>query len=299
MENEINNKYKDRLFCRIFSDPAHKESLLKLFNVLNGTSYENADDLEINTLEDVVYMNMKNDVSCVVENHMALFEQQSTINPNMPLRGFMYFGRLYKKYFRDDTSPLYGKKLIKIPTPKFFVLYNGKSKAPDNKLYHLSDAFMIPDDSKEFEWTARFININPGHNDELVKACKLLSDYSVFVAKVREFIYDGHEATDAVEKSIDNLAEGTLKDYLITHRAEAKDLMLTEYNEEKVMEILKEQYKEEGFDEGVAKGTLDTVLKYVSRHLITPEQGAEDLGISVEQLLSDMKKNGYDTDKLS
>ncbi|MCR5501921.1 MAG: hypothetical protein K6F53_02840 [Lachnospiraceae bacterium] len=103
----INNNYKDRFFRKLFGDPAHKKNLLSLYNALNGTSYEDASDLEINTLEDFIFMKMKNDVSCILDGSMMMAEHQSTLNPNMPVRGFLYFGMLYDKYlapFGDRVS---------------------------------------------------------------------------------------------------------------------------------------------------------------------------------------------------
>ena len=55
-----NMKYKDRVFRMIFGYEKYKENLLELFNALNDTNYTNPDDLEINTLDDVFYMKMKN-----------------------------------------------------------------------------------------------------------------------------------------------------------------------------------------------------------------------------------------------
>lgn len=90
-------KYKDRVFRMIFGYEKYKENLLELFNVLNDTNYTNPDDLEINTLDDVFYMKMKNDVSCIIDNRIAVYEHQSTWSYNMPLRGFRYTAELYNK----------------------------------------------------------------------------------------------------------------------------------------------------------------------------------------------------------
>lgn len=115
----IRQNYKDTLFRKLFGDPENKKELLSLFNALNGTAYTNEDDLEITTIGDVVYMSMKNDVSCILDCYMGLFEHQSTFNPNMPLRGLLYFGKLYDKYVVENECNLYGSTLIKIPTPRY------------------------------------------------------------------------------------------------------------------------------------------------------------------------------------
>ena len=71
----VNRKHKDRLFQRVFAD---KKDLLDLYNAINGTDYTDPDELEITTLEDVIYMSMKNDMSFIVSSTLNLYEHQST-----------------------------------------------------------------------------------------------------------------------------------------------------------------------------------------------------------------------------
>ena len=89
----VNREHKDRLFKIIFQE---KSDLLCLYNAINGTTYDNPDDLTITTMEDVIYISMKNDVSFLVDCRMNLYEHQSTYNPNMPLRGMFYFSKYSK-----------------------------------------------------------------------------------------------------------------------------------------------------------------------------------------------------------
>ena len=124
----INRTYKDRLFKIIFED---KKELLSLYNALTGKNYQNPDELEINTIDDVIYMHLKNDMSFILDDWQNLFEQQSTFNPNQPLRGFFYFADLYKvKYF---GKKIYSTRLLKIPTPQYIVFYNGTMNMPDKR----------------------------------------------------------------------------------------------------------------------------------------------------------------------
>ena len=125
----------------LFGYPKYKKNLLELFNALNGTNYEDENELEINTIEDTIYMGMKNDVSCIIQSNMAMYEQQSTWNPNMPLRGILYSARLFSKYIKTNELNIYNEKLIKIPTPQYYVFYNGKKKIGDKVILKLSDAF--------------------------------------------------------------------------------------------------------------------------------------------------------------
>ena len=120
----VNKKYKDRLFCLLFGNGEYKDNVLSLYNALCHTSHTNTEDIQIYTIDDVIYIKMKNDVSILLDSFLYLWEQQSTFNPNMPIRGFMYFGKMYDRYITENSLNIYGKMLIKLPTPRYTVLYN-------------------------------------------------------------------------------------------------------------------------------------------------------------------------------
>ena len=105
----INTKYKDRLFSFIFGRPERKEWTLSLYNAVNDTHYTDPDSIEFTTMEDAVYMGMKNDVSFILCQVMNVYEQQSTYNPNMPVRQLMYAAKLYDKYIQQKKLNIYGK----------------------------------------------------------------------------------------------------------------------------------------------------------------------------------------------
>ena len=116
--NNVNKEYKDRLFAFIFGREENKRWTLSLYNSINGTSYTDEDDIEITTMSDTVYMGMKNDVSFLISDMLNLYEQQSTYNPNMPVRQLMYLGRQYDKYIKKTKQNIYGSKLMHLPVPK-------------------------------------------------------------------------------------------------------------------------------------------------------------------------------------
>ena len=182
MKNTINVRqtHKDRPFCNLFSK---KENALSLYNALNGTDYKNENELEIVTLEDALYLTMKNDVAVCLCDSINLWEQQSSVNPNMPLRGLMYFSKEYEGWLSANQKYIYGEKLVKIPAPKFYVLYNGEKQMPEREEYRLTDAFEHP--SPGYEWTAYMVNINSGNNPQLMKRCKVLNDYTEFITQIR------------------------------------------------------------------------------------------------------------------
>ena len=135
-----NRKYKDELFRFIFHD---KRDLLSLYNAVNGTDYKNPDDLEINTLENVIYLKMKNDLSFLIGASMNLYEHQSTWNPNMPLRGLLYFAELYERYINSMGYRLSGNTRIPLPFPNYIVFYNGLEKEAEQMELRLSEAFEV------------------------------------------------------------------------------------------------------------------------------------------------------------
>ena len=244
-KSKFNRKYKDRLFCHIFGNAKFKKYALALYNAINNTDYKNPDDLEIYTIEDVVYMKMKNDVAYLIANYIALYEHQSTINPNMPIRGFIYFAELYGNYIEDNKYNIYSKKLIKLPTPQYIVFYNGEDDYPPIQNLRLSDSFINPIEKGNFEWTATVININKGKNDTLRNNCQPLDDYMFFVEKVRLYSYN-MSIKDAVDKAYkDCLDADILPDIFLPNENEVRKMILTEFNEKKYKKALKAELKEE------------------------------------------------------
>ena len=244
--------YKDTLFRLIFKE---RKALLSLYNAINDTNYDNPDDIEINTIEDVVYMGMKNDVSFLFDKTLSLYEHQSTYNPNMPLRGFLYFADLYRQLIKDNER-IYSKYIVKIPAPRYIVFYNGDTKdMPERvKELYLSAAFDGPADSGEFEWTATMVNINPGMNPELLDRCETLGGYVTFVDKVRTY-NKSMPLTDAVDQAVDECVEdGVLEEFFSKHRREVRNMVLTEFDEEKYIKMMREEERAEGHAAGLAEG---------------------------------------------
>ena len=176
----VNRIYKDRLYKMIFND---KSELLKLYNAINGTSYENPEMLTITTLDNAIYMTIKNDLSFIIDMRLALYEQQSTVNPNLPLRFLMYITDIYSSYTRDMN--LYSSAKVQIPQPSFVIFYNGSAAQPDRTEYLLSSLFCPATDEPALELKAIMLNINKGHNQKLMDACHTLRDYSEYVARIR------------------------------------------------------------------------------------------------------------------
>ncbi len=280
-EAPVYGTYKDRVFRMLFKE---KKRLLELYNALNDTAYKNENDLIVNTLENAIYMKMKNDVSFVIYSDMYLFEHQSSYCPNMPLRGFLYFSDLYKKYIRDIDLSI--RKKIMIPAPHYIVFYNGSERKEEEFIQRLSDSF---EDGKMgcMELTVRTININYGHNKELMSKCRTLADYAYFVAEVRKN-YETMELKAAVEKAIDTCIDrDVLKEFLKEQKAEVMAMSIYEYNEEYVKKSLYEDGVEDGFAQGEAAGMLKSLAKNVEAIMknlhLSLQEACEGLGTTVEE----------------
>lgn len=246
----VKRNHKDTMFHDLFSNRRHA---LSLYNALNGTDYRDADALEIVTLSDAVYIHGKNDVSVLFHNMLELWEHQSTLNCNMPLRGLIYYAHNIDGILKSKGVGLYGKKIVKIPAPDYYVFYNGRSRAPDRQELKLSDAFETPKEG--YEWTAHMLNINSGHNAELLQNCPALKGYVMLVHYIREYQAQGADLSEAVSRGIDRcIRENLLKEYLLKNKSEVKLMLLTEFDEDLFIRTVKEEGREEGLEEGLREG---------------------------------------------
>ena len=253
----VNRIYKDRLYKMIFND---KSELLKLYNAINGTNYEDPEMLTITTLDNAIYMTMENDLSFIIDMRLALYEQQSTVNPNLPLRFLMYITDIYSAYTKDMN--IYGSKKVQIPLPSFVIFYNGVKSQPDRTEFLLSELFHPTTDQPALELKAVMLNINKGHNQELMNACHTLRDYSEYVARIRTYSAE-MPLTDAVEKAITEcIHENILRDFLLKNRAEAKAMSIYEYDEEKTLRMFREEGYEDGERNGKIQATIEMCLEF-------------------------------------
>ena len=270
-------EYKATLFSELFSD---KDRLRELYNALANTDYGEDTPIEINTLENVLFNDLRNDVSFTIgSKYVVLLEHQSTINRNMPLRCLMYIARVYEQI--TDNRALYRKKLLKIPTPEFIVLYNGISEFPSEETLHLSDAYIGTDDSMakfgSLNLTVRIVNINPGYNDELLQKSETLKDYAAFVEHVRENQQKGASLYDAINEAINwSMSHGVLEAFLAKQGLEVNSMLMTEFNIDIAKEVWQEEAREDGREEGRIEGREEG-----------REEGITEAAEKYEQLIAD------------
>lgn len=286
----VNREHKDRLFSFLFGEKGKKEWTLSLYNAVNGTGYTDADSIEFTTMEDVVYMGMKNDFSFLLCRVMNVYEQQSTYNPNMPVRELMYAAKLYDKYIHRKRLNIYGKKLVQLPVPRLVVFYNG-TEGEDDRILKLSDAFDPAGDpgKADIEARVRMININYGKNEGLMAACRPLKEYAWLVDRIRR-----NRESLGLEEAVDEAITGMpgdfeIREFLIGHRAEVKDMCITEYNEAETLQMIREEGIEEGIKEGIKEGIekgYDELLRnLVKAGDLSPEKAAKYARMAREQSL--------------
>ena len=274
----VRNKHKDLLFQRVFAD---KRDMLDLYNALNGTNYTDIDALSIVTLEDAIYMSIKNDLSFIVASTLNLYEHQSTVNPNMPLRGLVYLAKEYRTYYDNSDQSIYSRKLIKLPRPQYIIFYNGTEEQPEEKYLRLSDAFEPAGNGEEpmLECIAKQININYGYNQKLLDTCKRLHDYSYFINEIRANITEGLILSEAISQAMDTcIRKEILVDILSKQRSEVYDMLLTEFDEERYERTLRQDALEDGIEKGIVKG-IEVEKKRLNKlnEILLSEGRIEDL----------------------
>ncbi len=250
--------YKDTVFRMLVRD---RTKLLELYNAVNGTQYTDPGELEEIGLENAVYMSVKNDVSCVMDLRLNLYEHQSTVNPNMPLRDLFYVSRLYEKMIQKEKKDLHSGKRIMIPAPRFVVFYNGTKEQPGRKILRLSESFYQSTDEVNLELIVLQLNINPGYNEEILEKCHTLNEYAQYVDRVRRYSRE-LDFREAVEKAVTEcIKEGILREFLTANRAEVVQMSIFEYDEELHMATVREEGREEGLKEGWQEGFKDARMR--------------------------------------
>ena len=246
----VNRTYKNTIFQMLFH---RKKELLSLYNALNDSHYTNENDLIIVTLENAVYMSMKNDLAFVMDMHLHMYEHQSTYNPNMPLRDLFYVSQEYQKMV--DNSSLYSSKMVKIPSPRFIVFYNGTAKRPERQIMKLSDLYELPEENPMLELQVLVLNINQGNNNDLKEKCKTLQEYMLYVERIRYYVDKEQKSLqDAVEIAVDEcIKEGILTKFLRENKAEAIAVSIFEYDAEKEIRLFRKAERELAREEARAE----------------------------------------------
>ena len=291
--SETNKHSKDRLFRFIFGREENREWTLSLYNAVNGSSYTDPEAIRVTTIENALYMSMKNDLSFLIADTMNFYEHQSTVNPNMPIRMLIYAGMVYSRYVDEAENQinLYSSRQQTLPVPKLVCFYNGLQEQPDRTVLELKSAF--PEGAEaDISVRVTMLNINYGRNGELLDTCEPLKEYAQFVGDYRQGRADGLDEEAAITRAIERLpAESKFRKYLTSHRAEVKRMCITEYDEARTMELFKEEGREEGRKEGRKEGraegreetNVSNIRKMMKRLKLSAEAAMDVLEIPNEE----------------
>lgn len=265
-------RYKDTVFRSLFRE---KDRLLELYNAVSGKSCDNPELMEIVTLENAIYMGMKNDLAYLIDFNLHLYEHQSTANPNMPFRLLQYIVEEYGKLTAGEN--IYGSRLIGLPTPHFVVFYNGTETRPERWILRLSDAYLVKEREPELELRVLFLNINAGYNENIKEQCRTLREYMQYVDRVRSHTRS-MTVEEAVRRAIEEcIRENILRDFLLTNRAEVTRMSLYEFDEEAFVKDIRKTAFEDGFEDGMAQGELSGMAFSVIELLQETEPLPEEL----------------------
>ena len=278
-----NRNYKDTIFRMLFSD---RKNLLSLYNAVNQSNYKNPEDLEIVTLENAIYMGIKNDLAFIMDTNLYLYEHQSTYNPNMPLRDLFYICSEYQKLV--DKKSLFSSTLQKIPAPNFIEFYNGSTVISDCTELRLSSAFECLTGEPKLELIVTVLNVNEGHNADLMQHCSMLKEYAQYVARVRHYASD-MPLNQAVKRAVDEcIREGILAEFLTQNRNEVISMSIFEYDKELEEKKLRKAEYEYGFSEGKKTGFQNAAMETARRMLKSNKLSLEDIadfsGLSIDEI---------------
>ena len=204
-----NREYKSDVFCMLMEEPGYA---LEVYNALNHSDYSNPGLVEVCNLERGISLSVRNDAAFILDMNLSVYEHESTVCPNMPLRELIYVTNILEQWVKKQN--LYGRKLVKIPTPRFVVFYNGVEEQRSQYQLKLSDAYANPMEAPELELTCTVYNINVGKNQALLSKCPVLRQYMIFVDYVREYLgkYPEKDLRKAINKAIDRcIREGVLR----------------------------------------------------------------------------------------
>ena len=223
-----NREYKSDVFSMLMED---RVNALRLYNALNGTDYDDPEVVQICTLDKGVSLSVRNDASFVVDASLSIYEHQSSVCPNMPVRFLIYFSNILERMLKNRN--IYGRSLIRIPIPKFAVFYNGEVEQPEQ--YEIK--------------------------------CPVLREYMIFIDYVREYqAEEGYENLEAaINRAIDRcIEENVLRDFLIEHRSEVVKVTQLDYTFDRQIMLEREEAAREGLSQGLSQGRIEAVRNMIS-----------------------------------
>ena len=276
---KIKHTYKDGIFQRLFHD---KETLLELYCALSGQNLPKDTEIEIVTLDNVIFGDRKNDLAFIVNGRLIiLIEHQASISPNMPLRMLVYIAKEYEKlYF---SKAIYSKQLVQIPTPELYVFYNGKEDAPLEQEMKLSDAFFENCGKISLEAVVRVINVNYEKGAALLKQCRTLSEYSQLIYMVRQHQAETGDLETAIKETLAACMErGILAEFLKENGGDFMSFLFEALTREECEDIREADGYARGREEGRTEGQTLKLIEQV-RAKVSKKQSVSQIADALEE----------------
>ena len=274
--------HKDRLFNLLFGSESFKENTLSLYNAINGTDYSDPDLITFNTIQNFLYMGVNNDVSFIIADTLNIYEHQSTLSSNMPVRMLNYLTRLFETFISENELSVFRENPIKLPAPKFIVFYNGEKDIEDEMIFSLSQHF---DTDADIELNVRFLNINYGHNKKLMEKCEALNDYSKLIYDIRQNKKKGMDDIQAIDNAIMELNnDSVIKPIILKNKSEVRDMMYDEEFDRIHTERLYKEMKEDSWNAGKIEGKAEGIIEGTELTLEKVRTSMRDSGISDDQI---------------
>ena len=263
----VNREYKSDVFSMLLED---KANALEVYNALNDSDYDRPEDVEIILLEKGISLSIRNDATFIIDMYMNFYEHQSTYNPNMPLRDLINYANTMEKRIKNEKRDLFGRQLLKIPTPRFAVFYNGTEKRPAKEILRLSDAFVHPMEVPELELICTVYNINPECNGELLEKSEVLRGYMTFVELVRRLEREYNSLETAIDRAMEEcIRQHIFEDFFRGRKDEVRKMTQLDFTWERREELIRMEERAEGHAEGHAEGYkqahIDAIKKMISK----------------------------------
>lgn len=284
METQIKN-YKDNVFCIMHREKKH---LLPIYNYLNGSDYHDPEELQVVTLEQSICIRMHNDAAFLLDGWINLYEQQASVNPNMPLRFLLYIAEEYRKLI--DHRLLYRKKALQIPSPHCVVFYNGTEKQPEVQTHYLSELYGKKNAAPDLELKVTVYNINPGYNEGIMEASESLRGYMTFVGKVRQKVAEGIQMREAVPQAVEDcIREGVMAEFFKENREEIVGASIWEFDQEMNDWAKFADGEEYGFSKGMSRGISQGISQGI---MVSLKNLMESTSCTIEQAMKILKIPG-------
>ncbi len=280
-----NREYKSDVFGMLMEEPGYA---LEVYNALNHSDYRDPGLVEVCSLERGISLSVRNDAAFILDMNLSVYEHESTVCPNMPLRALIYVTNILEQWVKKQN--IYGRKLVKIPTPRFAVFYNGVEDQPELYQLKLSDAYANPMEEPELELACTVYNINAGMNRKLLSECPVLEQYMMFVGYVREYLgaYPEKDLRKAIDKAIDRcIREDVLREFLIRRRREVTKVTQLDYTFDRRIELERE--------DAIAEERVNTERERKAKEEALQEkekerQRAEQAEIEVQKLRTELEE---------